>query len=128
MPRYADERSMLTTVAGELERAGALVSFNGKSFDAPVLETRYLFHRLAWAGAGRPHVDVLHPARLFWGDSPAGCSLGALEQDVLGARRSGDVPGFEIPRATFSSSARAMPGRSPPCSSTTGWICCRSRG
>jgi len=101
MPSYADERSMLTTVAGELERAGALVSFNGKSFDAPVLETRYLFHRLAWAGAGRPHVDVLHPARLFWGDSPAGCSLGALEQDVLGARRTGDVPGFEIPARYF---------------------------
>ncbi len=119
MPRYADERSMLMTVAGELERAGALVSFNGKSFDAPVLETRYLFHRLEWVGAGRPHVDVLHPARLFWGngvarsfqgraggaESPAlqrqGCSLGALEQDVLGARRHGDVPGFEIPARYF---------------------------
>ena len=45
--------------AAELARAGALVSFNGKTFDAPVLETRYLYHRLSWAGADLPHLDVL---------------------------------------------------------------------
>jgi len=69
--RFADERPLLTMVAGELAGAGAIVSFNGKSFDAPVLETRYLFHRLEWVGARLPHVDVLHPARRFWG-SPRG--------------------------------------------------------
>jgi uncharacterized protein len=67
LTRYADERRLLETVSVELARAGALVSFNGKSFDAPVLETRYLFHRLEWAGGRLPHVDVLHPARQFWG-------------------------------------------------------------
>ena len=66
LARYADERPLLATVAREFARAGALVSFNGKSFDAPVLETRYLFHRLEWTGARLPHVDVLHPARRFW--------------------------------------------------------------
>lgn len=116
MTRYADERPLLGTVAGELARAGALVSFNGKSFDAPVLETRYLFHRLEWAAGRLPHLDVLHPARAFWGDRrsefvgaelarPSGvrpsCSLGALELLQLGARRSGDVPGFEIPARYF---------------------------
>ena len=45
---FADERPLLERVADELARAGALVSFNGKSFDAPLLETRYLFHRLEW--------------------------------------------------------------------------------
>src|SRR5262249_29614659 len=45
LTRCADERPMLALVSEELGRAGALVSFNGKSFDAPVLETRYLFHR-----------------------------------------------------------------------------------
>ena len=60
---------MLRAVGGELARPGALVSFNGKSFDAPVLETRYLFHRLDWPVAGMPHLDVLHPARRFWGDA-----------------------------------------------------------
>ncbi len=120
MTRYADERPLLGTVAGELARAGALVSFNGKSFDAPILETRYLFHRLEWAAGQLPHLDVLHPARAFWGDrrdeSPhasvgaerarpfgarSSCSLGTLEQEQLGARRAGDVPGFEIPARYF---------------------------
>src|SRR5207344_2229183 len=64
--RHADERLLLEAVAAELGRAGALVSFNGKSFDAPLLEGRYLFHRLPWSGRAMPHVDVLHPARRFW--------------------------------------------------------------
>jgi uncharacterized protein YprB with RNaseH-like and TPR domain len=126
MTRYRDERALLATVAGELSRAGALVSYNGKSFDAPVLETRYMFHRLEWAAGRLPHLDVLHPARRFWGDASAGpatarlqraradagapreirdgmssCSLVALERQVLGARRIGDVPGFEIPARYF---------------------------
>jgi uncharacterized protein YprB with RNaseH-like and TPR domain len=96
----ADERAMLHAVAAELEAAGALVSFNGKSFDAPVLETRYLFHRLTWPAASLAHVDALHPARHFWSE-PGGCSLTALESAVLGARRTGDVSGVEIPARYF---------------------------
>ena len=106
LTRFSDERPLLDAVRAELGRAGALVSFNGKSFDAPLLETRYLFHRLEWTGARLPHVDVLHPARRFWAAAhPAtqagGCSLGALEQQILSARRAGDVPGFEIPHRYF---------------------------
>jgi uncharacterized protein YprB with RNaseH-like and TPR domain len=109
------ERPMLDTVSAELSRAGTLVSFNGKSFDAPLLETRYLFHRLDWMGGEVPHLDVLHPARRFWGRDMApperqvhalpsgkeGCTLGALERKILGARRTGDVSGFEVPSRYF---------------------------
>jgi DNA polymerase III epsilon subunit-like protein len=98
---HADERAMLEVVACELARAGALVSFNGKSFDAPLLETRYLFHRLEWPGSRIPHFDALHTARRFWGDQSAGCSLVTLEHQVLGARRVDDVAGFEIPARYF---------------------------
>jgi len=125
LTRIADERPMLGVVADELARAGALVSFNGKSFDAPVLETRYLFHRLPSTFRELPHVDVLHPARRFWkvrtgevggsrslGARPSGarafqasdadsCSLVALEKQLLGVRRCGDVAGFEIPARYF---------------------------
>ena len=102
MTNYAAERGMLTLVAADLARAGALVTFNGKSFDAPVIETRYLFHRLTSPCTQIPHVDVLHPARRFWGGhAELGCSLIALEQQLLGARRIGDVPGFEIPERYF---------------------------
>ena len=91
-------------LSAELARAGALVTFNWKSFDAPLIETRYLFHRLEWTGRDLPHLDVLHPARRFWSDDGAGgtpCSLQALEDVVLGARRTGDVPGSEIPARYF---------------------------
>lgn len=102
MTDYASERGMLTFVAQDLASAGALVTFNGKSFDAPVIETRYLFHRLTSPCTPIPHVDVLHPARRFWGGDPAlGCSLIALEQQLLGVRRVGDVPGAEIPERYF---------------------------
>lgn len=102
MTDYAVERSMLTCVAEDLSKAGALVTFNGKSFDAPVIETRYLFHRLTSPCTQLPHLDLLHPARRFWGgDEVLGCSLIALEQQLLGAHRLGDVPGFEIPARYF---------------------------
>ncbi len=100
LARHADERPLLDTVAGELSRAGALVSFNGKSFDAPLLESRFQYHRLPWIGGATPHIDVLHPARRFWKDGD-GCSLQALERQLLGVRRVGDVPGFEIPARYF---------------------------
>jgi uncharacterized protein YprB with RNaseH-like and TPR domain len=100
LARVGDERALLETVASDLLAAGALVSFNGKSFDAPVLETRYLFHRLRWVGENLPHLDLLHFARRFWRDE-AGCSLTTLERHVLGTGRTGDVPGFEIPGRYF---------------------------
>lgn len=99
---YASERSILHVVGAALGRAGALVTFNGKSFDVPVLDTRYLFHRMEAPSATLPHVDLLHPARRFWGGTKElGCSLIALEQQVLGVERTGDVPGFEIPARYF---------------------------
>jgi uncharacterized protein YprB with RNaseH-like and TPR domain len=114
-----DERAMLERVGVELQRAGTLVSFNGKAFDAPMLETRYLFQRIDWPGGIVPHLDVVHPARRFWGQSktdrserqvygssrfvPAqdACSLLGLERRILGAARRDDVSGFEIPSCYF---------------------------
>jgi uncharacterized protein YprB with RNaseH-like and TPR domain len=112
LARLSDEPALLSSVAEQLSRAGALVSFNGKSFDTPLIETRYLYHRLPWSGAALPHLDMLHVARRCWkrrgeASAPAaiaresGCSLGALESQLLGHRRHRDVPGFEIPQRYF---------------------------
>ena len=100
--RHADERPLLQMVGAELSAAGALVTFNGKSFDAPLIETRYQYHRFEWAAAGLPHLDVLHPARRFWSDgaaSPTPCSLQVLENVVLGARRPSVARGRRDPHA-----------------------------
>ena len=104
--RFVDERAVLGAVTRELSRAGALVSFNGRSFDAPLLETRFLYHRLPWAADGLPHLDMLHVARRFWKRDQAptggtGCSLAALERQLLGHCRRDDVPGLEIPGRYF---------------------------
>jgi len=98
MTSHAHERRLLQLVTGEIARAGAVVSFNGKSFDAPLLESRCLFHRMAWVGERVAHLDTLHAARRFW---PGDCSLVTLERQTVGARRTGDVPGAEIPARYF---------------------------
>ncbi|MBM3771569.1 MAG: hypothetical protein FJW27_09875 [Acidimicrobiia bacterium] len=119
LARTVDERAMLRAVAGHLDAAGALVSFNGRSFDVPLLESRFLYHRLSWTAGRLPHVDMLHAARRFWradrvDGQPSSCSLGALERHVLGADRLDDVPGFEVPARFFqfvrSGDARPLTG------------------
>lgn len=104
LTRQADEPGLLRMLLSELGTAGGLVTFNGKSFDAPVMETRFSFHRLEWIGGRLAHLDILHPSRRFWGDvelPEPSCSLAALERAILGARRLGDVPGHEVPARFF---------------------------
>jgi hypothetical protein len=117
---YEAERELLDALTALAGRFNGLVTFNGRTFDVPLIETRYLFHRLESPFAEMPHFDMLHPARKLWrrrdiaqashrdrwsggrpGDS-ASCALGALEEAILGVERVGDVPGFEIPSRYFT--------------------------
>lgn len=102
---FAGERAMLHAVAEAVEGRPLVITYNGGSFDLPVMETRWLFHRLVPALEGRPHLDMLPPARRLWRDTMSGgersCRLVALEEALLGLRRVGDVPGFEIPGRYF---------------------------
>jgi uncharacterized protein len=108
LARYGAERALLEDVAGTAADAGALVTYNGKSFDMPLLETRFLFHRMTVPFAGMPHVDMLHAARRLWREGSvaeltprATCCLGALEASILGHVREHDVPGYAIPSRYF---------------------------
>ena len=109
MSSAAVESAMLTTLAGLAAQADLVISFNGKSFDVPLIDTRYHFHRRESPFSALPHLDMLHPSRRLWrpdgedaGERTAGgCSLGALEASVCGFTREGDVPGFEIPSRYF---------------------------
>lgn len=93
---YGAEPPLLETVAKWMTRAGVLVSFNGRTFDAPILETRYLFHRVPVPFAEIPHIDMLPASRRLW-SREEGCSLRVLEDALAGVTRRGDVPGAEIP-------------------------------
>jgi hypothetical protein len=108
LPGYEHERALLAEVTAWAAVQGAIVTFNGKSFDVPLIETRYLFHRQPFPLEGRAHVDMLHPARRLWrargdweGSAEASCSLATLEKMLAGVHRVGDVPGFEIPSRYF---------------------------
>ncbi len=105
---YTAEAALLEGVAQLAGGITGVVSFNGKSFDLPLIETRFLLHRMETPFAGLPHVDMLHPARRLWrsedDDAPAAgssCRLAALEGALCGVAREGDVPGFEIPARYF---------------------------
>ena len=98
---FTAERALLEDVADLAARAGAVVTYNGKTFDLPLIETRYTLHRLQTPFAGLPHIDMLHPARRMWREPESACRLMTLEQTLCGYVREGDVPGFEIPARYF---------------------------
>ena len=105
---YRAERALLAAVSDFFDEADLLVTYNGKTFDVPVMETRWLFHRMELPLDGVPHFDTLHAARRLWKDRPdvelepeGGCRLSTLERTLFAVRRVGDVPGFEIPSRFF---------------------------
>ncbi len=107
---HAGERALLAAVADFFAGADLIVTYNGKTFDVPVMETRWMFHRQRMPLGEVPHFDMLHPARRLWRSRPgsggemeeAGCRLSTLEQTLFGVTRIGDVPGFEIPGRFFN--------------------------
>src|SRR2546422_2194782 len=95
-----EEPALLAALAPLLERAGAVVTFNGAGFDLPLLETRFVLARRRWP-ATLPHLDLLRPSRRVWTGCFDDCRLGTLERDVLGLAREEDVPGALIPSLYF---------------------------
>lgn len=98
---YPEEKALLHALADALERYEGLVTFNGKTFDVPLLETRYALARMKSPFQRLFHLDALHPARRLWKLRLESCKLTVLESAVLGIRREGDVPGSEIPGIYF---------------------------
>jgi uncharacterized protein YprB with RNaseH-like and TPR domain len=95
-----EEPALLAALAPVLERASALVTFNGGGFDVPLLETRFVLSRRRWP-ALLPHLDLLRPARRVWTACYDDCRLATLERAVLGLARDADVPGGLIPSLYF---------------------------
>jgi uncharacterized protein YprB with RNaseH-like and TPR domain len=101
------EREMLERLGEVFGEASLVVTYNGRTFDVPFMETRWAFHRSTPPTEDLPHFDMLPSARRLWGErdrnaaESEGCSLSALERRVLGFHRHGDIPGFEIPARYF---------------------------
>ena len=96
-----EEPAMLLALAEMVNSLDGLITFNGRSFDLPLLEKRYFMNRLDDRMGdlrGRPHIDLLHPARRLWRNRLGSCSLGSLEKNLLSIERTHeDVQGWQIP-------------------------------
>jgi tetratricopeptide (TPR) repeat protein len=89
---------MLHALAEHLDSFDAVVSFNGRGFDMPLLDARFRLARMRPRILRVPHLDLLPPARRMWRGRLESCALSALERDVLGVwRDQADVPGELIP-------------------------------
>lgn len=110
----AAERALLEALRQQIDAAPFVASYNGRTFDAPLMDVRWAFHRLPSPFEAKPHFDMLPPARRLWkhrGERPggalqqfgerSGCSLMAFERQLLRFKRVDDVPGFEIPSRYF---------------------------
>ncbi len=101
MRDFAEEASQLSAVAMALEDVQVLVTYNGKCFDLPLLETRYRMARAIPPFANIPHLDLLHGSRRLWRLRLDSCKLTELESRILGHEREDDIPGELIPDAYF---------------------------
>lgn len=101
MRHPGEEQAQLAAVAEWLEDCSGLVTFNGRSFDMPLLATRCTVHRRRPFLDGAPHLDLLPAARRVWRRRLESCSLTSLEREVLGTHRQDDVPGWLIPYRYF---------------------------
>ncbi len=94
--RLSGERHLLTLLQDRLRSATHLVTFNGRRFDWPILEARFILARQQPV-VMEEHTDLIHPARWLWHRVLGTHRLSTLEAEVLGAPRPDDVPGWQIP-------------------------------
>jgi uncharacterized protein len=101
MRHPGEEVALLGYVAGHLSDFDGMTTFNGRTFDMPLIETRFRMHQLDYSSPD-DHLDLLHPARAIWKHRLESCSLGTLEQHILGVVRESDAPGWLIPSIYFN--------------------------
>ena len=101
MRDYDEEPYLLRHVEAGLKRFDVICTFNGATFDLPLLESRFLMNRMGRECLDRPHLDLLQAARRIWRKRLGKCNLARLETLVLGQPRTDDLPGSEVPQRYF---------------------------
>jgi hypothetical protein len=101
MRDFPEEPAMLHLICEHLENFSSFISFNGKSFDMPLLKTRFTYNRIKSQLDDLPHLDLLHAARRIWKRRLTDCSLSSLEQQILHVSRTSDIPSYLIPHTYF---------------------------
>ncbi len=106
MRDFGEEASLLWRLSEHLAQFDVLITYNGKAYDQPLLETRYRMARGPGGTPGHPfdrmqHLDLLFGARRLWKLRLESCRLVDLENQILGVERQGDLPGEMIPYCYF---------------------------
>ncbi|HYL38164.1 MAG TPA: ribonuclease H-like domain-containing protein [Bryobacteraceae bacterium] len=101
MRDFGEERSQLSAVVEHLKQFEVLITYNGRTYDQPLLETRFRMLRERPPFASLEHLDLLFGARRLWNLRFDSCRLVDLETQILGVERQGDLPGELIPYVYF---------------------------
>jgi uncharacterized protein YprB with RNaseH-like and TPR domain len=101
MRDYGEESSLLTRLTEFLSRFDVLITYNGRTYDQPLLETRFRMCRMRPPFERMQHLDLLFGARRLWKLRFDSCRLVDLENQILGVEREGDLPGEMIPYVYF---------------------------
>jgi hypothetical protein len=101
MREQAEEASLLHRLTEYLSEFDVLVTYNGRTYDQPLLETRYRMARSKPPFGAMEHLDLLHGSRRLWKLRFDSCRLVELENQILGVEREGDLPGEMIPYVYF---------------------------
>jgi len=96
-----EETAFVEHLKRVLEPFRACASYNGKTFDLPLLRTRFVMALRSEITVDESHLDLLHPARRLWKDRFGSTTLRQLEESVLDDGRVQDIPGSLIPDAYF---------------------------
>lgn len=102
MRNHGEEPSLLLEVLERIVQRRVLITFNGKSFDWPLLQTRFQMARMGAVPKPLAHLDLLHPARQIWRLRLQSVSLSQLERHVLQFDRGEDIPSETIPQRYFN--------------------------
>jgi uncharacterized protein len=101
MRDYGEEASLLSRLSEYLAAFDVLITYNGKTYDQPLLETRFRMVRSRHPFSRMEHLDLLFGARRLWKLRLDSCRLVDLENRILGVERQGDLPGEMIPYCYF---------------------------
>ena len=101
MRDYGEEASLLHRLSEHLAQFDVLITYNGKTYDQPLLETRFRMSRARHPFDRMQHLDLLFGARRLWKLRLESCRLVELEHRILGVERQGDLPGEMIPYVYF---------------------------
>ena len=101
LPQPGMEPAFLQALRDELDAAGRIATFNGGSFDLPILRTRWVMARMRGEFTGLPHVDLLTLVRSLYRHRLESCTLRQVEERVLGYERDDPLPGALVPEAYF---------------------------